>query len=340
MFQGFKMRSWFLFFPAVVIPLTFQIISSGQPSSTATVNTPQKTLPLLTRLPQTTPVAPTANSPQPLTSPKKQPQKVIVQKHPPKAKTRSSKSKVSTRPYTAPAIEIRVAIAQNISNIAIASSTNANIIDGNGQALEQLPPSEAFQLSANNSTILFTGWQSPSTVWVEPSDGGAVFVGNSWYRGRLLLIAQGNKLLAINYVDLEEYLLSVVGSEMSAAAPMEALKAQAVAARSYALVHTFRNANEQFDVTSGERHQVYKGFATEYNTTHQAVGETTGEILSYEGGVVESLYAATQAIVDKVHKGAGMSQNGAYAYANQGYDYRQILGVYYPGVDISRLESK
>lgn len=154
------------------------------------------------------------------------------------------------------------------------------------------------------------------------------------------MIAQGDKLLAINYVNLEEYLLSVVGSEMSAAAPMEALKAQAVAARSYALVHTFRPANGWFDVTSSERHQAYKGITTEYNTTHQAVSETAGEILSYQGGVVESLYAATQEVVDKAHKGAGMSQNGAYAYASFGYDYRQILGVYYPGVAIALLESK
>ncbi len=87
-------------------------------------------------------------------------------------------------------------------------------------------------------------------------------------------------------------------------------------------------------MTASERHQAYKGIATEYNTTHQAISETSGQILSYQGGVVELLYAATQAIFDKVHKGAGMSQNGAYVYANQGYDYRQILGVYYPGVAI------
>ena len=124
------------------------------------------------------------------------------------------------------------------SSQSFASSTEASIIDGNGQALEQLPPSEAVQISASGSNILFQKDLLPSTLWIEPTDGGAVFVGNSWYRGKLLLIAQGDKLLAINYVNLEEYLLSVVGSEMSAAAPIEALKAQAVAARSYALVHT------------------------------------------------------------------------------------------------------
>ena len=64
-------------------------------------------------------------------------------------------------------------------------------------------------------------------------------------------------------------------------------------------MHTFRPANEQFDLANDERHQAYKGIATEYNTTHQAVSETAGEILSSQGGVVESLYGATQAIVDK-----------------------------------------
>ena len=234
---------------------------------------------------------------------------------------------------------IVIAPALSLSQ-SFASSTEASIIDGNGQALEQLPPSEAVQVSASDSTILFQEMQSPTPLWIEPIKDGAVFVSNNWYRGKLLLIAQGNNLLAINYVGLEEYLLSVVGSEMSAAAPIEALKAQAVAARSYALVHTFHPANQWFDVTSGERHQAYKGIATEYNTTHQAVGETSGQILSYQGGVVKSRYAATQEIVDKAHKGVGMSQTGAYAYAAQGYDYRQILGVYYPGVAIARLESK
>ncbi|WP_158260584.1 hypothetical protein [Chlorogloea sp. CCALA 695] len=102
------MRNLFWFLPAVVIPLTFQIMSSGQPFSTTTVDTPEKILRALPLLPQTTEVTPKANAPHLLISAKKQPQKVIARKHPPKAK--SSKSRAITRPYTAPAIEIRVAI--------------------------------------------------------------------------------------------------------------------------------------------------------------------------------------------------------------------------------------
>ncbi len=231
--QGFEMRCLFWFLPAAVIPLACLQLSSKQPSSIAIVNTSWQPLPSLTLPPQITPVASTANAQKPLTSAKKPPQKVIAPKQPPKTQIKSSKSKTNTRPYTAPAIEIRAAIAQNVSNIAIASSTAANIIDGNRQSCEPLSPGQSIQISAHNSTILFQNWQIPSALWIEPSKGGAVFVGNSWYRGKLLLIAQGDKLLAINYVNLEEYLLSVVGSEMSAAAPIEALKAQAVAARSY-----------------------------------------------------------------------------------------------------------
>lgn len=58
-------------------------------------------------------------------------------------------------------------------------------------------------------------------MWIEPTREGAVFVGERWYRGKLLLVAQGDKLLAVNYVGLEQYLASVVGSEMSAAAPLK-----------------------------------------------------------------------------------------------------------------------
>ncbi len=109
MFQGSKMRRLFLFLPAVVIPLTFQIMSSGQPFSTTKVDTQEKPLPPLTLLPQTTPAAPTVSADHPSTSAKKQAQKVIAQKHPPKDK--SSNNKAATNPYTAPTIKIRVAIA-------------------------------------------------------------------------------------------------------------------------------------------------------------------------------------------------------------------------------------
>lgn len=108
------MRSLFWFLPAVVIPLVCLQLSSGQPSSTATVDirpTPQPPLPSKALLPQVTPALPEIKTSQVRSPTKKQAKKVIAPKHPPKTKTQSSKSKEKTRPYTTPAIEIRVAIA-------------------------------------------------------------------------------------------------------------------------------------------------------------------------------------------------------------------------------------
>ena len=244
-------------------------------------------------------------------------------------------------PYTAPQLEIRVAIARDADSLVVGSSTPAQVVGANGKVLRQLPNGQAFTAQSSDSNNITIGnAQLPNAVWIYPQKGGVVYVGDRWYRGKLLLVAQQQKLLAVNYVDLEHYLASVVGSEMHASAPTEALKAQAVAARSYALVHMVRPASSWFNLGNTQRWQVYKGMNSEYNTTQKAVKDTAGQIISYQGGVVESLYAATDEIVQKAHGGKGMSQTGAYQLAAQGYNYLQILAHYYPRTATARLEIK
>jgi SpoIID/LytB domain protein len=143
--------------------------------------------------------------------------------------------------------------------------------------------------------------------------------------------------MAVNFVLMYDYISSVVGSEMYVNWPLEALKAQAVAARSYALVHHVRYSKRAYDLDNTQRYQAYLGIAKESNTTQAAVASTTGEFISYNGGIVESLYAASDAIVQAAHGGNGMSQTGAMELASKGYDYTQILGNYYPGTSLSRL---
>ncbi|MGB3135699.1 MAG: SpoIID/LytB domain-containing protein, partial [Nodosilinea sp.] len=176
-----------------------------------------------------------------------------------------------------------------------------------------------------------------TTVWLEPGEGGYVYIDDSWYKGRVLLITDGSGLMAVNFVLMHDYLSSVVGSEMYVNWPVEALKAQAVAARSYALVHHVRHASRAYDLDNTQRYQAYLGIAKETNTTQSAVAATTGEFISYNGGIVESLYAASDAIVQAAHGGNGMSQTGAMELATKGYNYNQILGNYYPGTSLSRL---
>ncbi len=241
-----------------------------------------------------------------------------------------------------PELEMKIAIANNANNLMIATSTPGSILDETGQALRTLPSGQGFSALPVGQKIEFEGnsrtWQTPASVWIKASPGGYVYVGQHWYRGQVQLIVQGFSLLAVNHVNLDDYLFSVVGSEMPSNWPLEALKAQAIAARSYALAHYIQPANPFYHMGADEAWQVYKGLDGEAASTHQAVNQTLGQFLSYRGGVVESLYADSDEIVIKAHGGLGMSQTGAMQLAQQGYDYLHILGAYYPGTSLAKLQ--
>ena len=236
-------------------------------------------------------------------------------------------------------LDMRVAVAKDVPAIGFATSNSGVITDLDGNALKDLSAEQGVTAEIAGG-IVIEGETMPSAFWVYPEDGGYVAVGDSWYRGRVLIALRERGLIAVNHVLLGDYLYSVVGTEMSATWPIESLKAQAIAARSYALTHNIHPASEDyFDLDNTERFQAYKGLAREANTTQAAVQATAGEFISHEGGIVESLYAASQAIVDDAHKGSGMSQLGAKDLAEQGYSYQEILAHYYPGTALGRLET-
>ncbi|AIE74456.1 SpoIID/LytB domain-containing protein [Synechocystis sp. CS-94] len=242
--------------------------------------------------------------------------------------------------YTPPPLEIRVGIQRDVPSVAIAASSQGYLQDRQGQGLMSLSSGQSINVMAQGNSLLINGRSVPGVVWFTTDANGYLAVGDRWYRGRVLLVPRGDKVLAVNYVNLEHYLTSVVGSEMHSTAPTEALKAQAIAARSYALVHMVRPASQWFDLGDTQRWQVYKGIGSEQGPSHNAVTATLGQVLSHNGGVVESLYASTDEIVARVHKGKGMSQYGAYDLARQGYNYQQILNRYYPGVEVARVVLK
>ena len=171
--------------------------------------------------------------------------------------------------------------------------------------------------------------------------GGAalIAVNNALYQGSIELIRHGGDWLAINQVPLETYVASVVGAEMPSHWNREALKAQAVAARSYALVHVVRPASARYHLGDSTRWQVYAGLVSSSPATRQATQATEGQVLQFRGGLVESLYAASAQISAEAHGhlGASMSQVGAQALAQQGKNYAQILDRYYNGAGLARI---
>ena len=107
--------------------------------------------------------------------------------------------------------------------------------------------------------------------------------GNRTYRGALALGFHGTGARTVNHVSMEDYLRSVVPSEMPASWHAEALKAQTVAARSYAARYRANLSGKQvYDICNTASCQVYKGTMTEHAATDKAVKATTGQVLTYQ----------------------------------------------------------
>ena len=92
------------------------------------------------------------------------------------------------------------------------------------------------------------------------------------------------------YKRQEQYLYSVLGAEMSGNWPQEALKAQAVAARSYAIHQRMKSETDLYDVDSTQYSQVYKGLQTESSGTYAAVDATAGQVLTYNGQIILAVF--------------------------------------------------
>jgi stage II sporulation protein D len=114
---------------------------------------------------------------------------------------------------------------------------------------------------------------------------------NGIYRGRMVLSRDGRAVLVVNSVALEQYLYGVVPSEMPASWPSEALKAQAVVARSYALKS--RRPGAVFDVFSDVRSQVYRGVLAETVATNAAVQGTRAHVVTAGGDIAQTFFFST-----------------------------------------------
>jgi stage II sporulation protein D len=189
-------------------------------------------------------------------------------------------------------VNLRVAIENGISQINVGSSTNAQILDATEQRLlGEIQGMNGFAAQVRNGQVALDKWQS-GAITIVPKDNGVVWIGDRWYRGTVRLIASGGGLTVVNNVELEQYLLSVLGAEMNGNWPKEALKAQAVTARSYALEkrEAAIRAGRPYDLYDTQTSQVYKGLQTESQGTLQAVAETAGQVLVHNGQLVEAYF--------------------------------------------------
>lgn len=199
---------------------------------------------------------------------------------------------------------------------------------------------------------------------ISSTSTGFVSTKGSWYRGNLIIKQTDDGLTIINDLGLEDYLLGVVPAEMPASWDIEALKAQAIAARSYTLSNLGKRSLSGYDLRDSAEDQVYKGASVEKEKSTKAVMDTKGKVLVYSGKIINACYCASaggrtllasevwnkelpyihsvfsydEEIGKKGH-GVGLSQYGANYLAKNGYNAYQILNYFYRDVALGTLKS-
>jgi stage II sporulation protein D len=190
----------------------------------------------------------------------------------------------------APVARIRVLLGEGKKALAVASDAPFSVRDGSGTVYQLEPGPYAFGPGLRVKV--------KADAQAKPLPGPLVFIpggsplkyGGKEYRGQLQINVVSNKLQIVNSLGLEPYLYGVVPREVPSHWPAEALKAQAVVARSYALAVRKTGA---YDVYADTRSQVYGGIAAEKPTTSAAVDETAAQVLFFEGKVATTFFFST-----------------------------------------------
>jgi stage II sporulation protein D len=171
---------------------------------------------------------------------------------------------------------------------------------------EGLDPSKTYNVVRGGSGLVIRDgsrrlFTTAPPLRVDSAAGGALLLGgtsvpgmtNGRYRGAFEFRPSGRGINAINAVDLESYVRGVVSAESPSAWPAETLKAQAVAARTYAITARAGSVSDGFDQYADTRSQMYKGVAAETANTNAAVDATAGQVVTYNGQPVTTYFFST-----------------------------------------------
>jgi stage II sporulation protein D len=186
--------------------------------------------------------------------------------------------------------EVRVLLAEGRRAVTVSSAKPLTAVDATGASY----PIAKGAVTVHADLLVPTSEgavTAASPLVIRPAKKALLALDGRPYRGKLELVPQGEFLRVVNVVPLESYIQGVVAGEMPFGWPAEALKAQAVAARSYALANLLKG--KPYDLYSDQRSQVYLGVAGEKASTTQAVTATAGEVVLYGGRVATTYYFST-----------------------------------------------
>ena len=188
---------------------------------------------------------------------------------------------------------IRVLIAKE-KNLRIRSDSNIPLIfkyknlvkkDVKGITLKKESGSMKLFFDKNKSKVYDIA--EGKGLEIKSYDRRGIWVGGRRYSGLINIKNLKNQIFAINIIGIEKYLTSVVGSEMPHKWPLEALKAQAIASRTYALK---KIGNDLYDIDSTQRDQVYNGLESKTYKTNKAVKNTRSLVIIHKNKLINALF--------------------------------------------------
>jgi len=191
---------------------------------------------------------------------------------------------------------VRVAVIRNASEVSLKIKGHYTIYAL--PLLEQLGERTEFlkvDVKPTNSGILI-GLEPFNVYGVRIKTNGEAntYINDRRFRGDIDIIrTEETKLLVINHIGIEDYLSGVLYHEVSHLWPTEALKAQAIASRTFAVYKTIESIGKDYDLTNDVYSQVYGGRTSERRRTNRAVKETAGKILIYRNKVLPAYFHAT-----------------------------------------------
>lgn len=202
--------------------------------------------------------------------------------------------------------KMRVGLSRfaSVSELTLRAEPGARLLDGEGH--ERAAGGGPFVLTRSGSVVTARdasgrtlGTTANGAFWRLQSDEGATVLtitalggAKHRYRGELEVGAEGRRLRIVNEVSLEDYVRGVIGPEMGSRAPLEALKAQAVASRTFALSSLGRWTSDGYDLRDSTDSQVYSGVEAERPECDRAVRETSGLILTIAGHAISAYFCA------------------------------------------------
>lgn len=273
--------------------------------------------------------------------------------------------------FIQPCFAIKIGLQTNVNRTFIGASTKADIINcDTNKLIFVMEKMKGYELKPYRGVIAIKvdgEWKKmkANKIVIKPEEGGFVSVKKKWYRGHFKIINDGMGITVINDVPLEKYLQGVVPSEMPPSWEHEAHKAQAIAARSYAIANLGKRAKYGYDLKDTPEDQAYGGASAETSQTNDAVTETANIVLICQGKIVPAYYSASAggktntggqvwskdlpflksvpSYDDGIKKnghGVGMSQYGANNLAKRGYNAYQILKYFYANTKFARVKKE